>query len=131
MKPRTAVSTIAVILVILTLFQAALILGLPWGRAAWGGRHAILPTGYRLASAGSILIYGLILWVVRRRIVAPEHRGFRTVSWIIFGYFCLGVVLNAMSTSPIERLWTPVNLILAWALFVVARGHKPGHRTHS
>lgn len=124
MKKTTALSIITVLLAILAVFQLALILGVPWGKAAWGGQKEVLPTEFRVASAINIIIYALVLWVARSRISEPERRGFRIAAWIIFAYFCLGVLLNLASRSAIERIWVPVTLLLSWAFFVVARDKK-------
>ena len=125
MKQRTALVLCTALLSLLALFQLALILGVPWGSAAWGGQQDVLPTRYRIASAGSIVIYGLMLWVARRRVTKPENRGFRVAAWIVFAYFCLGVLLNGISKSSVERIWVPVTIVLAWAFFSIARTSKP------
>jgi hypothetical protein len=125
MKPSTSILIITVTLAVLSLFQLLLVAGLPLGRAAWGGGNEVLPAGYRIASAGSIVIYGLMLWVARRRISKPDNKGFFIGAWIIFGYSCIGVILNSITSSPVEHVWVPVNLILAWLFFLLARGRRP------
>jgi hypothetical protein len=124
MKQSLLLSLITAILALLTVFQLLLILGLPLGHAAWGGQNEVLPTGYRVASAASILIYGAILWIARRRIDKPDRKGFRIAAWLLFAFFCVGVLLNTVTSSAIEHIWVPVNLILAWAFFLLARGKK-------
>ena len=132
MKQSTLVWIGGVLLAILTVFQLLLIIGLPLGRAAWSGQNEVLPTSYRIASVGSILIYGLILWVARGRVSKPNRKGFLIAAWIIFAYFCFGVLLNTITTSAIEHIWVPVNLIMAWAFFLLARGQRnKGNQTLS
>jgi len=123
-KQSTLLLIITVILVLLSLFQLLLILGVPLGRAAWGGQNEVLPTVYRIASAFSILIYGGILWLAHQRVSRPEGKGFQIAVWIIFAYFCLGVILNAITPSVIEHIWVPMNLILAWAFFLLGKSRK-------
>jgi hypothetical protein len=124
MKRSTIFMIILSILGLLALFQLLLVFGLPLGRAAWGGQNAVLPAGYRIASLGTIIIYGLMLWVASRRISTPENRGFRIAAWICFGYSCIAVVLNTITTSIIEHIWVPVSLVLAWGFFLLAREKK-------
>ncbi|WP_372342855.1 hypothetical protein [Paeniglutamicibacter sp. ZC-3] len=120
----TAVVFVAV-LAMLALFQLALALGAPWGRFAWGGRHpGTLPTGFRIASAFSILVYGFIAVLALDRAgmldVFPE--GFSRIGiWVVFAYLALGVVMNAISRSKPERyLMTPVALVLAVLALLIA-----------
>jgi hypothetical protein len=40
--------------------------------------------------------------------------------WVLFGFFVLGTLTNAASRSRIERIWAPVNLILAVCCLVIA-----------
>ena len=44
-------------------------------------------------------------------------------TWVLFAYFALGIVMNAISRSPAER-WTmtPTCLVLAACTLVVALG---------
>ncbi|WP_353987723.1 hypothetical protein [Ruicaihuangia caeni] len=121
-----AVAFVAVI-GLLTLFQAALALGAPWGRAAWGGQHAgVLPTGYRVGSAVSILVYGFIavIALARADVVDVLPDGFAQVAmWVVFGFLALGVVMNAISRSRVERaVMTPVALVLAVLALLIALG---------
>lgn len=120
----TAVVFVAV-LVLLVLFQLALAGGAPWGRFAWGGQHpGTLPTGFRIASAFSILVYGFIAVLALDRAgmldVFPE--GFSRIGiWVVFAYLALGVVMNAISRSKPERyLMTPVALVLAVLALLIA-----------
>ena len=49
----------AVILGGLAAFQLALALGAPYGRFAWGGRYAVLPTPLRVGSLVTMVVYVL------------------------------------------------------------------------
>ncbi|MBI5404959.1 MAG: hypothetical protein HY976_01905 [Candidatus Kerfeldbacteria bacterium] len=107
---------------LLTIFQITLIGGAPLGQAAWGGGHEVLPLNFRLGSAFSIAIYGLVIWLVRRRLEFPSRRGYRLAVKIVAGYFALGVLMNLASASLWERyLMAPVALALAWACWTIAR----------
>lgn len=118
---------LTVVLAALAIFQLALVLGAPLGRFAWGGQHRVLPPRLRVGSAVSIVIYAFIDLVAWDRVgaidVFPE--GFSTIAmWVVFGYFVLGIALNAVSRSKPER-WTmvPVSIVLAALSFLIAMGY--------
>lgn len=116
----------------LAAFQLSLALGAPLGRFAWGGQHSgVLPTGYRIGSAVSILIYAVLA------VVALDSGGVLDVlpegatpvaMWIVFGYLALGVLMNAVSRSKAERLvMTPVALVLAILALILALAGSGAH----
>ncbi|MCU1517756.1 MAG: hypothetical protein JWQ75_2477 [Pseudarthrobacter sp.] len=112
-----------VILAALAVFQGALIAGAPLGRFAWGGQHEVLPRKLRIGSVTSIILYVLIGYVALAKAdLAPQliSEGFTDVtSWVLTGYFALGIVLNGISRSKPERLvMTPTVLVLT-ALFLL------------
>ena len=112
-------------------FQAALALGAPLGRAAWGGAHEQLPTGLRIASAFAVWVWALAALIVLRRAgveVSPLPEGFvRWGTWILVGVLPLGALMNFASPSSWERfLWGPVALFLAALALVVARSAPSG-----
>lgn len=115
------------ILAALAIFQLALALGAPWGRLAWGGQHRVLPARLRIGSAASILIYALIAAIAWDRVgvidIFPE--GFSVIAmWVVFGYFVLGILLNAISRSRPERLvMVPVTLVLSVLSLFIALGY--------
>ncbi|GAA2981543.1 hypothetical protein JOD63_002630 [Microbacterium terrae] len=117
---------LTLILALLAVFQLALVFGAPLGRFAWGGQHRVLPARLRVGSAVAILIYGFISLIAWDRVgavdVFPEP--FSDVAmWVVFAYFALGVVLNAISRSKPERYtMAPVSLVLAVLSFLIAAG---------
>ncbi|WP_024288333.1 hypothetical protein [Cellulomonas sp. KRMCY2] len=113
-----------VLLTLLALFQLALALGAPLGRVAWGGRHRVLPGRLRVGSAVSILLYALFGTVLADRVglvdVLPDAVS-EVGTWVLAGYFLLGVVMNAVSRSVPERLtMAPVAALLSGACVVIA-----------
>ena len=117
---------LTVVLVALAVFQLALVFGAPLGRFAWGGAHRVLPTRLRVGSAVSIVIYALIDVIAWDRVGAIDvfPAPFSEVAmWVIFGYFVLGILLNAISRSKPERnLMVPVSIVLAVLSFLIAMG---------
>lgn len=117
---------LTVILALLAVFQTALAAGAPWGRFAWGGQHRVLPRNLRIGSAVSIVIYALIAFIAWERAgitsLLPDAVA-QVVMWIVFAYFAIGIVMNAISRSKPERYtMTPVVLVLAVLSLLIAMG---------
>ena len=129
---RTAAVVTAAGFGAVALFQAALALGAPFGRAAWGGGHAgTLPPSLRLASAVAIAIWAFAA------VLVLERAGFSLVSlpvgvvrwgtWTLVGLLALGALMNLASPSPWERfLWGPATLVLLGLTLVIARADATG-----
>jgi hypothetical protein len=118
---------LTVILAALAVFQAALILGAPLGRFAWGGQHDVLPPRLRIGSAVSVVIYTLVSLIAWDRVGAIDlfPSPFSEVAmWVVFAYFVLGILMNAVSRSRSERrVMVPTCIILAALSFVIAMGY--------
>lgn len=125
---RRAANAITIILIGLTVFQLLLALGLPLGRAAWGGYYVTLPVILRVASLVSAGLYIVAILVARTRgglRGAAAESGFaRYGAWAFTVLFLLGVLMNLASRSLWERwLMAPLALLLAVLFYVLAR-HK-------
>jgi hypothetical protein len=122
--PFALLLTIA--LALLALFQLALALGAPLGRYAWGGQHRVLPARLRIGSVVSILIYAAIALVAWNRVGAVDLLppvAATVAMWVVFAYFCAGIVLNAISRSRPERFtMVPVTIVLAGLSLPIALG---------
>jgi hypothetical protein len=123
--PATAYLVVAGFLV-LAAFQAAIALGAPVGRAAWGGRHAgQLPANLRVASAVAVGIYLAAALVVLDRagiplIDIPDAVSF-WATWALVVLLGLGAVMNFASSSPYERFgWAPFALAMCLLTLVIA-----------
>lgn len=121
----TAALVATTALTALALLQLGLAFGAPWGRLVWGGQHAgRLPGRLRVGSAVSIALYGVFAAVLLDRAgvvdLLPDGVA-RVGTWVLVGYFALGVLLNGISRSPAERaVMTPTTLVLAACALVVA-----------
>lgn len=92
---------------------------------AWGGKYRILPHNLRIGSVLSLFIYaGIIVCLLSKSDIIqliPEGPFLNVMSWIIFAYFVLGILMNIVSRSKSERyLMTPVVVILAVCALMVA-----------
>ncbi|GAA5038353.1 hypothetical protein ACFQRL_01515 [Microbacterium fluvii] len=117
---------LTVMLALLAVFQLALALGAPLGRFAWGGGHRVLPARLRIGSAVSIVIYALIDLIAWDRVGAVDvfPAPFSEVAmWVIFAYFVIGIVMNAISPSKPERaVMVPVSVVLSVLSLLIALG---------
>ncbi|MDR7186067.1 hypothetical protein J2X85_003103 [Microbacterium trichothecenolyticum] len=108
----------------LAVLQICVAAGAPWGRLVWGGAHRVLPRGLRIASAASVLLYaGFAAVLLSRAGILPgdDSIAVRILTWVLFAYFAVGIVMNAISRSRAERLtMTPVCLVLAASTLVIA-----------
>jgi hypothetical protein len=124
---RSAATVAAVGFALVALFQLALALGAPWGKAAWGGAHQRLPMGLRMASGFAVvfwLVSGLML--LTRAGYEPSLLSFsvaRWGTWVLFGFLLLGTLMNLASRSRLERLiQAPIAAVLAILCLLVALG---------
>lgn len=113
------------VLLCLAIFQSLLSTGYPLGRFAWGGRHDVLPTKLRIGSAISILLYIFFAVIILSaagvaNIISNEQLTSIAI-WVLVAYFFLGVFMNGISQSKLERaVMTPVALCLALSCLLIA-----------
>ncbi|MBM7775058.1 hypothetical protein JOD54_005262 [Actinokineospora baliensis] len=111
---KTSVAAAAICGVV-SAFQIALAAGAPWGRAAWGGQAAELPTGLRVASGVAVLLWAVAAVVLLRRggfEVPVSTKVARIGTWVIVALLAAGLLMNAASPSPWERYgWAPLILV--------------------
>ncbi|MGC4893815.1 hypothetical protein [Micromonospora sp. DT31] len=110
----------------IALFQLAIALGAPLGRASWGGTHVgPLPTGLRVASSVAVLAWTCAALIVLRRgglgLLAIPETVARWGVWILFGLLLLSALVNVASSSAWERyFWGPYALIVGGLCFLAA-----------
>ncbi|MGF1667697.1 MAG: hypothetical protein ACFCVC_15675 [Acidimicrobiia bacterium] len=114
MISTVAAAVAVMILAALGVLQTLVAAGRPYGRLVWGGQHATLPRKLRIWSAVSLVLYLAIALVLIARTSNPSSSFVRTTTWAIFGYFVVGIAMNAISRSRSERLvMTPTCVVLA------------------
>ena len=110
----------------LSVVQICVAAGAPWGRVVWGGQHRVLPARLRVGSAVSVLLYvGFAAVLLSRAGLLPggDTVAVRVLTWVVFAYFVVGIGMNAISRSRVERLtMTPVCVVLAAATLIIALG---------
>lgn len=119
-----ALASSLILLAALSALQVLVALGLPLGHFVWGGRHKVLPTRLRIGSVVSVVLYAAIAAVLLSRAgVTPGGAStfMRVATWALFGYFTLGILMNAISRSRPERFtMTPITIALAAAALIIA-----------
>lgn len=123
---RSAAVAASVGFLAIAAFQAALALGAPLGRAAWGGTRPDLPIGLRIASGVAIFVWLLAAAIVLGRsgieVVPMPMDLVRAGSWVVLVVLAIGAVMNFASQSPWERfLWGPLAVVLAALTWTIAR----------
>jgi len=127
MSSQGTASLIAVLILGgLIVFQLLLALGVPWGKAAWGGRHTgALPANLRWGSAVAAGILGLAMWMVLARagwaFPGSSASWVKIVTWVFTVYFAFNIVMNVLSKSALEKaIMTPASAILVICLVLVS-----------
>ncbi len=125
MSARLAALIFAALTSLVALFQLALALGAPWGAVAMGGAFpGVYPPAMRAVALVQVLILGGVGLVVcvRAGLVFPRWTAAaRWPTWVVVGLLAVGVVLNLITPSGLERLiWAPVATLLCLAALRVA-----------
>lgn len=111
------------LLTALAVLQVLVACGLPLGSLVWGGRHRVLPKGLRIGSVVSVVLYAAMaaLLLVRSGTLPGDGTFVRVAVWVLFAYFAIGIIMNAISRSRPERFtMTPISIVLAAATLVIA-----------
>ena len=124
-SPQLAARAFAVLTGLVCLFQLALALGAPWGAYAMGGAFpGTFPPAMRAAAAVQIAILAVIAAVVLSAAgltIQAWRPVARRMVWIVVALLAVGVVLNLITPSSLERLiWAPVALLLFLSALRVA-----------
>ena len=125
MLPTIAAIVAAVGFFGLMCFQILLAMGLPLGQAAWGGKYKILPTGFRIASLFSALIFVFVSILVLEKaqvILLLNSTAVVTYgTWIFTGFLAINTINNFISKSNLEkRIMTPISFVLCLLCLIVA-----------
>lgn len=117
MTARLAAWIFAGLIAVVALFQLALALGAPWGGLAMGGAFpGTFPPAMRVAALVQIVVMAGVALVVLARagLMLPSWGpASRWLVWAVVGLLGVGVVLNLITPSALERLiWAPVAILL-------------------
>lgn len=106
-------------------FQLALALGAPWGAYAMGGTF---PGSFPPVMRGAAVIQALVIMLIAAVVLARAElvlAAWKPVSmwaiWIVVAFSGIGLVLNAISPSALERsVWVPVTILMLLCSLTVA-----------
>lgn len=106
--PNMVSSTAAQIFLLLTaiavILQLALVLGMPWGHLAVGGKHAgRFPLRMRIAAASQLVILLVLAIVVLTR------AGMMLPGWLLLSKWVIWLVVAFCGVSVVLNLITPSN----------------------
>lgn len=116
-SPKLAARIFGGLIAVVALFQLALALGAPWGGFAMGGAFpGVYPPAMRIAALVQIVLLGAFALIVfvRAGLAAPRWQAAaRWAAWVVVVLMGVGVVLNLITPSGMERLiWAPVAVLL-------------------
>ena len=131
LSPRVAALVFSGLAGIVCVFQLALALGAPWGQFAMGGAFpGVFPPTMRVAAVVQIGVLALIalLVIARAGVLLPGWQcASRRLIWVIVPFLGVGVVLNLITPSAMERLiCAPVALALFLSSLRVALSSSEG-----
>ena len=117
MSARLAALIFAGLTAVVMLFQLALALGAPWGAYAMGGTFpGVFPPVMRVAALVQIALLAVLALTILARggvVRVPSRRAVHILAWLVTGFMAVGVVLNIITPSSMERMiWAPVAVIL-------------------
>ena len=118
----------AIVQIVVALFQLALVLGVPMGEYAFGGQHpGKLPNRFRMASAFSFVVLFALAghYFAQAGVFTPVLPAGpnSVVNWLQVGFFVLGLFMNSISRSKKERqMLVPVFLVSVVLAIIVALG---------
>jgi hypothetical protein len=106
-------------------FQLSLALGAPWGRYAMGGAFpGVFPPAMRVAALVQVAVIGVLALIVLSRagLALPAwRRAAGPLTWAVVALLAVGVMLNLITPSALERLiWAPIAILLFLAALRVA-----------
>jgi hypothetical protein len=125
MEPEFAAHVFTALAVLGAVFQAALAVGMPWGRLTWGGKFTGQLPGYMrvvaVVSMALLLAFAVVVAVCAGVLWPSWQPRSRALIWGVVAYCGLGVVANALTPSRWERLlWLPVVSAMLACSVVVA-----------
>jgi hypothetical protein len=116
--------TNAILTGIVIVFQFCLSIGLPWGAASMGGKYpGVYPKNMRIVALVNMLILSILMMIVlvNAGLILPQFRPTSEIAiWFVIVFYGIGTVLNTITPSKIERIWSPVAAIQLITTIMVA-----------
>lgn len=115
---------VAILFMVIAIFQVLLSLGCPLGEFAMGGKYKVLPKKLRIASVVNALVLlfmGFVFLQHTNVLISTNFLPTNTLVWIITVFLGMNTLANLISRSKKERLvMTPLSgLAFILCLFIV------------
>lgn len=110
---------------VITILYVLLVLGLPFGEFAMGGKYRVMPKQMRVACAVSVVIQAAAVVALLRvgGIIAigwPQGLA-KGICYFFAAYLCFNTIMNALSKSNKEKyVMTPLSLVTAVCFWLTA-----------
>jgi hypothetical protein len=117
---------LAVMTLVVTVFQIALAAGAPWGEYAYGGtKTGKLPTGFRINSVVSAFVMLAISghYLAQLGVFEPflDPAGNSVANWVLVGFTGLAALANNATRSKKERMvWGIPTILMFLAALAVS-----------
>lgn len=106
------------------LFQLGLALGMPWGKASWGGKFpGKYPPKMRIIALLNIflLLIFILIVLIRSHLIFENLLPIAQFSiWLVVVFSGINTILNTLTPSKIEKIWIPVTGIQFITSFFIA-----------
>lgn len=114
-----------IVLLLLTLFHAAILLGFAPSDVVWGGRIENPARRYvseAIALVVNVLTLAILAMKAKRLPIAAPEKTLNALIWAMAIFFALNALDNALSLSDVERyVFAPLALLLAIWRVAIAR----------
>lgn len=117
----------------ISIFQLFLALGVPLGKAAWGGSSSTLSSTLRVSSGIAFVLWAFVSYIMCLKAGLLESNLFsqrfvRSVLNILFYLVMVSCFLNWISQSPVERyIWGPITTWMVFSLWYIRREENEEH----
>jgi hypothetical protein len=133
MTAQRSARIVALLLLVVAIFQLAVVLGAPLGDYTQGGVfEGTLPATGRIVAGVSILIVGVMAAAMLARaglgpLASAPPRLVTILAWLTTAYSCVAVVVNLITPSAVERMvWEPISIvILVLVIVTMAKTRTP------
>lgn len=124
MHPSSAAQIFTSLTIVVMVFQACLVAGMPWGQASMGGKFpGKYPPNMRWVALINMLVLAFLACIVliRADLLFPQFMEFAKIGiWFVLLFCFVGTILNTITPSKIERIWAPVLLIQFITALIIA-----------
>ena len=121
---KNAAIIYAIFIGVVIVFQFCLAIGLPWGAASMGGKFpGKYPMKMRVVAFINMFVLAFMMLVVMSRagLILPMFYTFSSYAiWVVVAFSFVSFILNTITPSKIERIWSPVTAIHLGTSLVVA-----------